>query len=981
MTEQQGEQLALVDGEPFRFPILAPIVYPLIRPNLLSEASHEVALGLAMMNFRVAPLFGIRDGRCTCDGRPRNGQECSPGKHPKVSFTRAATSDFETLQELMINPYSWTGDRRNNWAVATGLGSNVLIIDLDGEQGFESWEAFQKQFGEAPATVRSKSGRAGPGEHIWFALDPERPEPTNRASTRIGPGVDVRGQNGYAVIPGSLHLSGNRYRFLDGFSPEDVELAMLPDAYYEQLAGPAPASAKTSAKDVSAPTRQTASAPTHAPHEGSFRIGDGHGGFDNPLYRWACRYFYEEGADADAAPLVAALKTAIGNARKSETRDVTRYLSDDYLVRRSGQAREFIENAGGGGQRGRSDSNVLEELIALNTSAERHDPDRRATYASPRGDNVVQLHPRADEGARHVVSAAATDAVKRRDEARRTYQAAIEELTKPPLGAEVEKVADLVETAALGATDHQNAKDAIVTKTGLAKSTVAAELKAAKARGKAKAKEAGRHDKKRESVDGSPWGGPDAPTVDSIPRVVGSVDEVVSAFWPVVAVVNIEGKAAVVVRDHDGLRFSSKDSALTWFNTYRLRIEDEGDGEDVPALPTFLNTEHVQVFQGVDCDPTDTLPPHTLNTWRGLAIEPAPGDCPKLKAHILKSICAGNEVHNRVFLDFIAHMFQRPEEKPGFAPVLAGERGTGKSPVCDLLCRIIGDEHSVKISQRNQVVGQFNKQLASKLFAQLEEVTFGADKVAEGPLKDLITSNRIMIERKGIDAYEERSFARFIILANPGHTVPAGAGERRWFVLETVDLYPGWQHESEVRAERKAYFDEIFAEADNGGLAAFLHEMLHRDISGFDRFWAPPTAGLAKQVALSLKSGMRWLHDVLREGVFTLRDGTQVGAFWPLEEDKDAKGNAITPYEIETTDLTDSFESHVRRHDGSASGSGAFLEVLKEVGEPKHRRRVLNTDRRGYLLGGRQAWRKAFTARFGIEFEREDGETEPAPKS
>ncbi len=43
----------------------------------------------------------------------------------------------------------------------------------------------------------------------------------------LGPGIDVRGDGGYAIGPGSNHISGNCYTWICG--PEDVEIAPAPE--------------------------------------------------------------------------------------------------------------------------------------------------------------------------------------------------------------------------------------------------------------------------------------------------------------------------------------------------------------------------------------------------------------------------------------------------------------------------------------------------------------------------------------------------------------------------------------------------------------------------------------------------------------------------------------------------------------------------------------------------------------------------------
>jgi hypothetical protein len=56
----------------------------------------------------------------------------------------------------------------------------------------------------------------------------------------------------------------------------------------------------------------------------------------------------------------------------------------------------------------------------------------------------------------------------------------------------------------------------------------------------------------------------------------------------------------------------------------------------------------------------------------------------------------------------------------------------------------------------------------------------------------------------------------------------------------------------------EAYFDALNAEIDNGGLAAFLHDLLQVDLTGWNYAKAPQTAGLMDQKLRTLQGPPRW---------------------------------------------------------------------------------------------------------------------------
>lgn len=145
--------------------------------------------------FRIFPLHGIvYNGvpSCTC---PR-GAECRDiGKHPMVPW--------RTYDENRKGP-------SGGYGIQTGRFNGIFVVDLD---------ASEKKNGVA-ALVALAAGRPIPdtlsvltpsgGVHLYFRLPPDAHVPNSRS--QLGPGIDIRGEGGYVVGPGSPHKSGGLYQ-------------------------------------------------------------------------------------------------------------------------------------------------------------------------------------------------------------------------------------------------------------------------------------------------------------------------------------------------------------------------------------------------------------------------------------------------------------------------------------------------------------------------------------------------------------------------------------------------------------------------------------------------------------------------------------------------------------------------------------------------------------------------------------------------
>jgi putative DNA primase/helicase len=101
-----------------------------------------------------------------------------------------------------------------NIGVATGPGSGIFVLDVDGKQGQASLEAMEP----LPETLRANTGRTGAhGERTGFHLFFASPGGVNLRSSagRLGKGLDIKASGGYVVAPPSLHASGLRYEWAD----------------------------------------------------------------------------------------------------------------------------------------------------------------------------------------------------------------------------------------------------------------------------------------------------------------------------------------------------------------------------------------------------------------------------------------------------------------------------------------------------------------------------------------------------------------------------------------------------------------------------------------------------------------------------------------------------------------------------------------------------------------------------------------------
>lgn len=174
----------------------------------------KFALRCIKRGWAVIPLQWVNDGKCSC-----SNPDCqSVAKHPLTSRgVKDATTDENTIRGW------WEKHPNANIGVATGAISGIVVVDVDPRHdGQKSLRRIQRKFGALPAGPCVKTG--GGGTHLYFA----HPGATVKNKVSLYPGIDIRGDQGYVVAPGSRHASGERYLWSKGKKPSDIDVPSVP---------------------------------------------------------------------------------------------------------------------------------------------------------------------------------------------------------------------------------------------------------------------------------------------------------------------------------------------------------------------------------------------------------------------------------------------------------------------------------------------------------------------------------------------------------------------------------------------------------------------------------------------------------------------------------------------------------------------------------------------------------------------------------
>jgi len=157
-------------------------------------------------------------------------------KRPLIGeWPERATSDAERL-------HAWKQEYSGcNWGLTCGCDSGVFVLDVDGDEGAASLRGLVKDHGrEWTDTLSAKTAR---GFHLYFRYPTDAV--VRNSASKLAPGLDVRGDGGYVLVPPSVHPSGAIYRWAG--SCEDTEILPAPAWLLEMLTAPAQRMGRTSA--------------------------------------------------------------------------------------------------------------------------------------------------------------------------------------------------------------------------------------------------------------------------------------------------------------------------------------------------------------------------------------------------------------------------------------------------------------------------------------------------------------------------------------------------------------------------------------------------------------------------------------------------------------------------------------------------------------------------------------------------------------
>ena len=194
-------------------------VEPIRKTDFSDEfyGNYVAAESLHDMGFSIFPLWGITNGKCDCGNKDCKNQ----GKHPH----KLALKGFYAASNKGDDIDVWWSEAPNaNIGIRTG--ENLIVIDVDEAIGEDSLNHLQAKWGLLPETLEATTGR---GRHLYFRKPTDIKIPCTNGV--VANKIDIKAEGAYVVGPGSTHVSGKQYVWVDPSQP----MVELPVEWVEAL--------------------------------------------------------------------------------------------------------------------------------------------------------------------------------------------------------------------------------------------------------------------------------------------------------------------------------------------------------------------------------------------------------------------------------------------------------------------------------------------------------------------------------------------------------------------------------------------------------------------------------------------------------------------------------------------------------------------------------------------------------------------------
>lgn len=208
---------------------------------------------------------------------------------------------------------------------------------------------------------------------------------------------------------------------------------------------------------------------------------------------------------------------------------------------------------------------------------------------------------------------------------------------------------------------------------------------------------------------------------------------------------------------------------------------------------------------------------------------------------------------SKFFIQYLAHIVQKPDTLCGMIILLYGVQGAGKDILIDWFGKhILGNHLYKKVGDPYGLVSKFNSDFNGKLLLHCEEFNKGFMTKHQDDLKRLATNDTLTYEGKGSNSISAPNYGRMFMTTNNKDALIVENNDRRYVMFQS----------SSEKAKDKLYFDELIASMKDAEVArAFYDHLMEVDLSDFSHLNRPKTELYVEMKEQSIHPVLQWISD------------------------------------------------------------------------------------------------------------------------
>ena len=284
-------------------------------------------------------------------------------------------------------------------------------------------------------------------------------------------------------------------------------------------------------------------------------------------------------------------------------------------------------------------------------------------------------------------------------------------------------------------------------------------------------------------------------------------------------------------------------------------FKSDGSIKIVSIFNKWIADKKKREYESIDFLPYGNInntPSHIFNTFEGFAIDKKKAERGDKKDinnfhKYIRNLCNENEEVIEYILNYLSHIIQYPAQRTEKIIVFAGWTGSGKDTLFRIMELIIGASMVSLTEDIDQVFGNFNGILDSKLMLFINEIEGKHATTHQERLKGLATGTSNMINVKNKKTIKQQNYIRLIALSNAINPVNIHSNDRRYVIINTGMALTSNCNCPIQKEYATNFWNKFYEDLKNPNYVYSIYSYLkNKDISKFD--YRDPPSTMAKTI-------------------------------------------------------------------------------------------------------------------------------------